>query len=447
MQMADNPTAPPPNASGENRAPLDVIVTTSELRRRASRAPDHEAESRALASLLEQVANPSGDVLQKLVEAALDLCGAGSAGISLLQQTEDGPLFRWRAVAGRWSRFVGGTMPRDFSPCGIVLDQDCTLLLSHPERYFPIEDMLPRVSEALLIPFHVADQPVGTVWVLSHDENRRFDQEDERVMISLGKFASTACCLMESQAEARASVVENARLYEEAMAANRARDEFFAALSHELRTPLTSVLGWAALLTRNPDRETTLEAARAITSAASLQAQLIDDLLDISRMMTGKFDTSKTDVDLHDIVDDTVTSVRPAATAKGLSLQWKNAASILLSADGTRLRQVISNLLSNAIKFTPAGGLIEISLEREGPEAVIRVQDSGEGIPPQFLPHVFERYAQLGERRHGGMGLGLAIVKHIVELHGGTVSAESAGVGQGSLFTVRLPINVDLVSG
>ncbi|MEO6259831.1 MAG: HAMP domain-containing sensor histidine kinase, partial [Thermoanaerobaculia bacterium] len=218
------------------------------------------------------------------------------------------------------------------------------------------------------------------------------------------------------------------------------------ALSHELRTPLTSVLGWSALLTRNPDRDTALEAARAITNSASLQAQLIDDLLDISRMMTGKFDTSKTDVDLHDIVDDTVTSVRPAATAKGLSLQWENTVPILLSADGTRLRQVVSNLLSNAIKFTPAGGLIGISLEREGPDAVIRVQDSGEGIPPQFLPHVFERYAQLGERRHGGMGLGLAIVKHIVELHGGTVSVESAGVGHGALFTVRLPINVDLLS-
>ena len=443
IPMANDSTAPPAAASSDERAPLELVLTTAELKRRGGRAPEYQAESRALASLLEQMTDPSGDVLQKLVETALDLCAAHSAGISVLQETDGKPIFRWRAVAGQWARFVGGTMPREFSPCGIVLEQNRPLLFSHPERYFSIADLLPAVSEVLLIPFHLSGEPVGTIWVIAHDESRCFDQEDERLMISLAKFASTACHLIGTQEDARSAGIENARLYEEAMAANRARDEFFAALSHELRTPLTSVLGWSALLARNPDRESTLEAALAITKAASLQAQLIDDLLDISRMMTGKFATLKADVDLCVLVEDAITLVRPAATSKGISLKGTTSVPIMVSADATRLRQVINNLLSNAIKFTPGGGLVAITLEKQGSEAVIIVSDTGEGIPGQFLPHVFERYAQLGERRYGGMGLGLAIVKHIVELHGGSVSAESRGEGKGATFTVRLPVNRD----
>ena len=437
--MADNSTTTSVDSSRGTRVPLESVCTTSELQRRGRRPPHYEAESGALASLLEETASTSGDVLQKLVETALTLCAAHSAGISLLQQTDEGVVFCWRAVAGQWARFHGGTMPREVSPCGIVVDQNSTQMFSHPERYFPIANLEPSISEVLLIPFHIAGQPVGTIWVIAHDESRRFDQEDERLMTSLGKFASTVCQLLETRAEARAGDLENARLYEEAKAANQARDEFFAALSHELRTPLTSVLGWSTLLARNPDRESALEAARAITNAASLQAQLIDDLLDVSRMITGKFAVLKAEVDLRVIVEDSVSWVRPAAAAKGISLRWHPPDSIMIPGDLTRLRQVMNNLLSNAIKFTPHGGMVSTSLETQGSEAIITVSDTGEGMPPEFLPHVFERYAQLGERRHGGMGLGLAIAKHIVEAHGGSVAAQSAGVGSGSTFTVRLP--------
>lgn len=424
------------------RLPLEAVLTTPELRQRQHRKPDYEAESHALASLLEEMAKPSGDVFRKLVETALTLCAAGSAGISLLQLEPEGSIFRCRAVAGELAKFTGGTMPRDVSPCGVVIDRDCTLMFSHPERHFPIPpEVEPTISEVLLIPFHLSGKPVGTIWVIAHDESHRFDQEDERLMTSLGRFAATAFQVLETQADVQANGIENARLYAEARAANQARDEFFAGLSHELRTPLTSVLGWSSLLARNPDRETAIQAAHAITSAASVQAQLIDDLLDVSRMMTGKFAILKADVDLHLIVEDAVVSVRPATAAKGISHRWEPSTSMIMSGDATRLRQVIGNLLSNAIKFTPNGGHIATQLERRGDEAIITVSDSGEGIPPQFLPHVFERYAQLGDRRYGGMGLGLAIVKHIVDLHGGTVSAQSDGQGKGATFIVRLPLD------
>lgn len=229
------------------------------------------------------------------------------------------------------------------------------------------------------------------------------------------------------------------QLYEEAQSAIQAKDDFFTAISHELRTPLTSIIGWAALLERDPDPPTITEAARSIASSAAVQAQLIDDLLDVSRIMTGKFAITAAKIDLRAVIDDTVSGMRPLAAAKGLSLRTSVQQSIIIDGDAARMGQVVSNLLANAIKFTPAGGLIEASLMRDGSFAVVVVCDTGEGIPTHFLPYIFERRAQATARRFGGLGLGLAIVKHIVELHGGSVAATSAGEGKGATFTIRIP--------
>jgi signal transduction histidine kinase len=442
--MANEETAPASadakSTDGRAVAAMDLVLRESELRARGDRNPDYEGESRALGLLLEEMANPDGDILQCLVDTAMSLCAAHSAGISVLQASDGGALFRWRAVAGQWAPFAGGTMPREKSPCGIVLDHDRPLLFRHPERHYALDGMLPAISEVLLIPFHLGGQPVGTVWVVSHDENRRFDKEDERLMTSLARFASTACQLLETQAEARASALDNARLYEQAMVANQAKDDFFSALSHELRTPLTSILGWSEFLELDLGADSTLQAARAIKNAATLQARLINDLLDTSRLMTGKFAIVRSDIDLRDLLDEVTTSFRPAAERKSIDLRQEGLDSLTVPADPVRLRQVVSNLLSNALKFTPPGGAVTVSLERLDSEAAIIAKDSGEGIPAAFVPHVFERYAQLGERRDGGMGLGLTIVRHIVELHGGSVRVESAGEGKGSTFVVRLPL-------
>jgi signal transduction histidine kinase len=229
-------------------------------------------------------------------------------------------------------------------------------------------------------------------------------------------------------------------LYEEARTAIQAKDEFFALISHELRTPLTSITGWAALLERDPDSATIAEAARSIASAAALQARLIDDLLDVSRIMTGKFAITEARIDLREVIDGTVSGMRPQAAAQGISLRITALQSVIVNGDAARLRQVVTNLLSNAVKFTPAGGLIETCLTRDGSFAVIEVRDTGEGIPSGFLPYIFDRRAQATPRRLGGLGLGLAIVKHIVELHGGSVAAASEGEGKGATFTIRIPV-------
>jgi signal transduction histidine kinase len=229
------------------------------------------------------------------------------------------------------------------------------------------------------------------------------------------------------------------QLYEEARRAIQAKDDFFNVISHELRTPLTSIAGWAALLMLDsPDARTISEAARSIASSAAVQAQLIDDLLDISRIMTNKFAITESKIDLREVIEDGVSGMRPIASARDISLRKQADQSVVIDGDPSRLRQVLTNLLTNAIKFTPAGGLIETRLTREGSFAVIEVSDTGEGISAAFLPLVFERRSQATERRFAGLGLGLAIVKHIVELHRGTVDVRSEGEGKGATFTVRI---------
>jgi signal transduction histidine kinase len=236
-----------------------------------------------------------------------------------------------------------------------------------------------------------------------------------------------------------ALALELSELYREATTASQAKDDFFALLSHELRTPLTSIKGWADLLGRNPDPPTIVEAARSIASSAALQAQLVDDLLDISRIMTGKFSINVAEIDFGAVIEDAASAMRPVAAANGVSLRTIASQSIAISGDASRLRQVIGNLLSNSVKFTPVGGLIEIRLSRQSSFAVAEVCDTGQGIAASFLPDVFDRHAQADARRFGGLGLGLAIVKHIVELHGGSVQARSEGEGKGSTFTIRIP--------
>jgi signal transduction histidine kinase len=246
--------------------------------------------------------------------------------------------------------------------------------------------------------------------------------------------------LVVANLKSQALAQELARLNEKATAESQAKDDFFALLSHELRTPLTSIKGWADLLVRNPDPQTIAEAARSIATSAALQSQLVDDLLDVSRIMTGKFGIAEAEMDLRSVVEDAMSALRPMAAAKGLSLRMVARKSIVIKGDASRLRQVVVNLLSNAVKFTPAGGLIEVRVALDSSVATVEVCDTGDGISSRFLPDVFDRHAQADSRRFGGLGLGLAIVKHIVELHGGSVAAVSQGEGKGATFTVRLPI-------
>ncbi|HYK05141.1 MAG TPA: HAMP domain-containing sensor histidine kinase [Thermoanaerobaculia bacterium] len=280
--------------------------------------------------------------------------------------------------------------------------------------------------------------------VEAQEEHLRAEEQDRAgVLLELEALASALReangHLVIANLRSQALAEQMNQLYEEAKTAIQAKDNFFALISHELRTPLTSITGWAALLQRAPDPPTIIEAARSIATSAALQAQLIDSLLDVSRIMTGNFTITETKIDLRRVMGDSLTAMRPLAAAKSLSLRTSVEQSIIVNGDPFRLGQAVSNLLANAIKFTPPGGLIETRLVREASFAVIEVCDTGEGIASHFLPNIFGRGSQATAGRFGGLGLGLSIVKHIVELHGGSVAAASAGEGKGATFTVRIP--------
>jgi len=255
------------------------------------------------------------------------------------------------------------------------------------------------------------------------------------------------------QYEIRASQIEREQLLEseraarqEAEHAGRMKDEFLATLSHELRTPLNAILGWAQLMKMSPDDPQTLrEGIDVIDRNVRIQTQLIEDLLDMSRIISGKVRLDIERVELAEVIETALTTVLPAITAKGIRLE-KTIEPLAgsVSADPNRLQQVLWNLLTNAIKFTPKGGQIHVRGEQVKSHVEITVSDTGEGIPPEFLPQLFERFTQAdasSRRQHGGLGLGLSIVKSLVEMHGGKISAKSRGKGQGATFIIQLPLH------
>jgi signal transduction histidine kinase len=247
------------------------------------------------------------------------------------------------------------------------------------------------------------------------------------------------------QYEVRDLIMRERRAREQAEAATLVKDEFLATVSHELRTPLSGILLWVQLLEAGKlSAEQVAEATQAIASGARAQSQLIEDLLDVSRMLTGKLRLDLRRQALPPILNDAVDVLRPTAEAKGVRLEVQLATlPDLVQVDAERMQQIFWNLLGNAIKFTPRGGSVRLQLRREPPHVLVQVADTGEGIRPELMPYVFDRFRQAdpaAARRHDGLGLGLSLVHRLVELHGGNVSAESAGEGRGSIFSVRLPL-------
>jgi PAS domain S-box-containing protein len=259
-----------------------------------------------------------------------------------------------------------------------------------------------------------------------------------------GPFEPHALAMARELAERASGALENARLYHDAQQANRVKDEFLATLSHELRTPLNAIVGWTHLLRSGElDAPTSQRALETIERNARLQSQLIADILDVSRIVSGKLRIESVPLELSSIVTAALDAVRPAADAKTVRLVAELGASAPVLGDSGRLQQVAHNLLQNAVKFSSKGGEVRVELRRAGHWAELCVHDNGIGISAELLPHVFERFRQGDSsttRPHGGLGLGLAITRHLVEAHGGSVEAASPGVGQGATFTVRVPL-------
>ncbi|HEY9420205.1 MAG TPA: ATP-binding protein [Thermoanaerobaculia bacterium] len=345
--------------------------------------------------------------------------------------------------------FAGFPMPRNthvFGPTfrgeGIVRSEDITADPRYgrnppyhgmPEGHLPVRSYLaaPVISRG--------GQVLGGLF-FGHPEPGRFREREERILAGLASQAAVAFD--------NATLYREARLaHEQAEAANRSKDEFLATVSHELRTPLNAIMGWAQLLQADgDDAEKRRRAMETIIRNAKLQSQLIDDLLDVSRITSGKMRLDVRPTELAPVIDAAVETIRPAAEAKQIGIQRVlDPLAGPVAGDPARLQQVVWNLLSNAVKFTPKGGKAEVRLERVNSHVEIIVADNGMGISREFLPQVFDRFRQLDAsttRQQGGLGLGLAIVRHLVELHGGTVEVKSPGVGQGSTFIVRLPLSI-----
>ncbi len=281
------------------------------------------------------------------------------------------------------------------------------------------------------------------------------DELEERVRARTRELAAVNDSLRAEIAERMRIERERLALLEREQAArasaesvNRMKDEFLATLSHELRTPLNAIMGWAHLLTSGKaDAAMTQRALSVIQNNALAQSQLIEDILDVSRIIGGKLRLNLTSVKLAEIVEAALDSVAPAAEAKGIAIDQAIEPVEPIVGDRDRLQQVIWNLLSNGVKFTPRDGRVTIRMHRRADDVVIAVEDTGIGITPEFLPYVFDRFTQAdgsATRRHGGLGLGMAIVRHLVELHGGTVSAESAGENHGATFIATLPLRVEV---
>ena len=433
-----------------NRAALAVdnarlYRTEQQTRRAAERTSDLLRRLQALSTSLTQALTPP-EVATAVIEQGLKSLGAHAGTVVLIDDTGTelelvGTVGFSSELVDKWQRFSLNQRV----PIADAIRTKTTVLVesfSDPEWHASYPGLGPLASvtgsKALVAaPLIVEGRTIGAVG-LSFAEPQKFSEDDRAFLVALAQQCAQA--------------LERARLYEteqrlrtQAEAANRIKDEFLATVSHELRTPLTAIVGWSSMLRTNTfDEAATARAIETIERNAKAQSQIIEDLLDVSRIITGKLSLDARSIELDSIIHSAIEALRPAAATKGIHIKSElDPGASTVWGDPARLQQIMWNLLSNAVKFTPKGGEVTATLRRVDSHVQISVSDNGQGISAEFLPFVFERFRQADgttTRIHGGLGLGLAIVRHLVEMHGGTVRAESAGQGHGSTFTVDLPL-------
>jgi signal transduction histidine kinase len=401
----------------------------------------------ALLGALARSINASLDldtILQTVAEGARELCRSDLSAIALLDRAAGTMVFRYRA-GNRLEDGERRVVLPGRGAGGLVLESGQAVRSDdapHDQRFAGDAGYLTAIDREqivtlMVVPIVIGPRIEGLLYV-DNRTARPFTDDDEATLRQLADHAAIA--LRNAQLLAREQVAR-----EEAEAANRMKDEFLAMLSHELRTPLNAVLGWAVTLrTAKLEGETAARALEVIERNARAQSQLIEDLLDISRIATGKLRLDVRLVELGPVVEEALDAVRPAARAKSIELIAKlDPPTGPVYGDSDRLQQIVLNLLTNAIKFTGTGGTVDVSLVRGVAEVEIAVTDTGQGIAPEMLPYVFDRFRQADSsstRRQGGLGIGLALVKNLAELHGGSAAVQSAGTGRGATFRVRLPL-------
>ncbi|MCC2656960.1 MAG: two-component hybrid sensor and regulator [Panacagrimonas sp.] len=447
------------------------IVGASKIARDVTERRVAERQAREEALRLELL-NESGkslaatlevqQLLQIVTDVTTQLAKAQFGAFFYNTQDEQGDAYRLYSLSGApRSAFEGFGHPRatpifkpTFNGEDTVRFDDVTQDPRYGQMapHFGMPAGHPPVRSYLAVPVIDRDRHVIGGLFFGHAKAAIFDERAARLVEGVAAQAAVALDNARLYESAQRSMLEREQLLVSERAAraeaerhSALKDEFLATLSHELRTPLSAILGWAEVLRRSPVRGQTLEKGlETIERNARMQTQLIEDLLDMSRITSGKVRLDIQQVIPIRVIESALESVRPAAESKGLRLETAlDPVAGPVSGDPGRLQQVIWNLLSNAIKFTPRGGKIHVVLERVNSHVEISVSDTGQGIEPAFLPHVFERFRQSDSsttRQHGGLGLGLSIVRQLVELHGGQVRAKSPGAGQGATFSVELPV-------
>ncbi len=417
------------------------VIDESVREARARRRLDTAWENRALHKLASCVSEEPHAVLQSLLSLALELCGGGAdsstSGVSLLETAADGTQqFRWVALAGRLADHVGGTTPRDFSPCGACLDRGMPTLFARPDLKFTyFLDSGIEFTEGLVLPFVAGNsEPIGTLWVVSHPPARHvFDSEDVRLMESLGRFAASAFVL----ARDRDAAERKSRVYQDGL----------ASVSHDLRTPLHTISGYVDLLSmevQGPINDDQSKSLSKIRKTQKFLCGVVGSLLEYARIDAGAEMLKIVPISLEDSVRSAFDLASPQMKLGDISFYCESVVgSACVLADSVRLEQVLLNLLGNAGKFTPNGGRVVLAARVEGERAFISVSDNGRGIPSTSIESIFDPFVQLesgqGSTRSNGVGLGLAISRALAGLMQGEITVSSE-LGRGTAFTLSLPL-------
>jgi signal transduction histidine kinase/CheY-like chemotaxis protein len=410
------------------------------LAQRPARAAGHAVENLALVELARALTGPRDNLLQAISDAALRLCRAGSAGISLVESHGDSRVFRWLAAAGLCADLRGKTTAWDECPCGVTLDANEPQFFVRPQDdfaclQFPGID----VPEGVVVPIPADGEQLGAIWVMSHTPDHEFDLEDVRLLSNLAVFAGAALKTVGERDDGTAN--------------DRRHNEFIAMLGHELRNPMAPIDGAiAAAKLLCVENGKALDVLTVAERQMRMLRTLVDDLLDAARLKHGKLNIKLSDTTLGEIAFDAITAVKHHFESRQHTLTVSGLdGPVLVRADHVRLSQVLGNLLSNAAKYTPAGGIIELDVVQPPRQevgsistpVVIEVRDNGIGIDPAIQPHVFDLFAQSPQnhaRPEGGLGIGLAVAKRLVELHNGTISLTSTAGGHGTVIRLQLPI-------
>ena len=456
-------------------ASLDSILCTKELLSRPRRPPDHEKENSVLVVLVSALADSPRTILQTLADKVLEILDADSAGLSLL--TKDEKRFYWAAIAGAWRPHLGGGTPRDFGPCGDVLDRNVPMLFTHWERRYPyLSSAMPLAEEGLLVPFYVNGKAVGTIWTIAHRNDRKFDAEDLRLLESMGRFASAAYRTVQSIEELRSEIAarekaetelrkltdsleaevrvrtqeleqRNAELAEaRARVAEVARvtslGVLTASIAHEVNQPIAAARNNAAsalrFLSRDPpDLEEVREALDCVVSDVDRAGNVIGGIRKLITKTPAPWDDC---FDINEAIREMIVLTRGEALKNGVTVQMQLEGLPLIQGDRVQLQQVVLNLILNAVEALSSvdGARRELSIrtKRSGAdEVLVAVRDSGPGIDSEHLERVFDSFYTT---KPSGIGLGLSICRSIIDAHGGRLWA-AANQPRGAAFQFTLP--------